>query len=188
MNSYMDVKDIVSRTLFPKSWMWSSVVLPPCTGNEPYWWDSRDTQPFDSILGIIIPMSKTFLFTSSKTTSKTVRYPLQDSITNWEITGISLSQTHGEVIVELQCCLFHQRSCLLTFRYLCGWSTGGHCQKRFLHWPQSTLLCNSWTTDGNKGCPPQLHPWPHHCESTLFSPCSKHILHLAMIYSWLLVN
>lgn len=177
MNLYMDVEEIVSRTAFPKSWMMASVVLPPCSRNDPYWWDSRDTQLFDSIFAIIIPTSKTFLFTSSKTTSKTMNYPLQDSITNWEITGISQSQTHGEVIVELQCCLFHQHSCRLTFRHLCGWSAGGHCQKRILHWPQSTILCNSWTTAGNKGCPPQLHPWPHHRESTPFSPCSKHILH-----------
>lgn len=188
MNSYVDVEDIVSRTAFPKSWFWRSVVLPPCPRSDPYWWDSRDAQPFGSILGIIIPTCKTFLFTSSKTTSAIVNHPLQDSITDWEITGISLSQTHGEVIVELQCCLFQQHSCRLTFRHLCGWSTGGHCQKRVLHWPQSTILRNSWTTAGNKGRPPQLHPWPHHRESTLFRPCLKHIIHFGVIYSWLLAN
>eukprot|EP00066_Takifugu_rubripes_P029347 XP_011618613.1 PREDICTED: complement C3-like [Takifugu rubripes] len=72
MNSYMDVEDIVSRSIFPKSWMWLSVVLPPCPGNDPY----------------------------CKTTSKTMSYPLQDSITNWEITGISLSRTHGICVAD----------------------------------------------------------------------------------------
>ncbi|XP_029707111.1 complement C3-like isoform X2 [Takifugu rubripes] len=72
MNSSMDVEDIVSRSIFPKSWMWLSVVLPPCPGNDPY----------------------------CKTTSKTIPNPLKDSITNWEITGISLSRTHGICVAD----------------------------------------------------------------------------------------
>lgn len=176
MNSYLDFEDIVTRTAFLESWAWIDVLLPSCANNDPYWWDSSDTQLFDSILGLIIPKSKTLLFTFSETTSKNLNHPLQDSITNWEIIGISVSQTHGEVIVSLQCCLFHHHSWSLTFRHLCGWSTGGLCQKRVLHRPQSAVLCNGWTTAGNKGCPPQLQPWLHHRESTLFISRSKHIL------------
>ncbi|KAK5866269.1 hypothetical protein PBY51_020475 [Eleginops maclovinus] len=65
-NSYMDSNDIVSRTKFPESWLWSDIKLPACPGQNP-----------------------------CDTTSVTKNIPLQDSITTWQFTGISLSTTHG---------------------------------------------------------------------------------------------
>ncbi|XP_070846544.1 complement C3-like [Chaetodon trifascialis] len=66
-DSYMDSNEIVSRTKFPESWLWSDIKLPAC---------SEDTQNCDS-------------------TSFVKNVPLQDSITTWQFTGISLSRTHG---------------------------------------------------------------------------------------------
>uniref|UniRef100_A0A671YQJ8 Complement C3-like n=1 Tax=Sparus aurata TaxID=8175 RepID=A0A671YQJ8_SPAAU len=58
-NSYMDSSEIVSRTKFPESWLWSDIKL---------------------------PLEK--------------NVPLQDSITTWQFTGISLSRTHGICVGE----------------------------------------------------------------------------------------
>ncbi|KAK5899739.1 hypothetical protein CesoFtcFv8_009183, partial [Champsocephalus esox] len=65
-NSYIDSNEIVSRTKFPESWLWSDITLPACPGQNP----------------CVI-------------TSVTRNVPLQDSITTWQFTGISLSTTHG---------------------------------------------------------------------------------------------
>ncbi|KAK5893217.1 hypothetical protein CgunFtcFv8_006111 [Champsocephalus gunnari] len=65
-DSYEDSNEIVSRTKFPESWLWSDIILPACTGPNP-----------------------------CETTSMTKNVPLQDSITTWQFTGISLSTTHG---------------------------------------------------------------------------------------------
>ncbi|XP_074521435.1 complement C3-like [Halichoeres trimaculatus] len=65
--SYVDSEDIFRRTAFHESWLWSSVTLPNCPIN------GRDCG----------------------TTSFQRRFPLPDSITTWQVTGISLSQTHG---------------------------------------------------------------------------------------------
>ncbi|KAI4800331.1 hypothetical protein KUCAC02_013323 [Chaenocephalus aceratus] len=65
-DSYDDSNEIVSRTKFPESWLWSDIILPACTGPNP-----------------CVPATMT----------KNV--PLQDSITTWQFTGISLSTTHG---------------------------------------------------------------------------------------------
>ncbi|XP_041822795.1 complement C3-like [Chelmon rostratus] len=65
--SYMDTNEIVSRTKFPESWLWSDIKLPSCP---------RQTPNCDSTYFV-----------------KNV--PLQDSITTWQFTGISLSRTHG---------------------------------------------------------------------------------------------
>ncbi|KAK1885746.1 Complement C3 [Dissostichus eleginoides] len=65
-NSYIDSNEIVSRTKFPESWLWSDITLPACPGRNP-----------------------------CDTTSLTKDVPLQDSITTWQFTGISLSTTHG---------------------------------------------------------------------------------------------
>uniref|UniRef100_A0A669CP00 Complement C3 n=1 Tax=Oreochromis niloticus TaxID=8128 RepID=A0A669CP00_ORENI len=77
-NSFMDSNEIVTRTKFPESWLWSDIKLPPCPRN-----------------------------THCDTTSFVKNVPLQDSITTWQFTGISLSRTHGicvgdsfEVIVK----------------------------------------------------------------------------------------
>ncbi|KAI4800332.1 hypothetical protein KUCAC02_013324 [Chaenocephalus aceratus] len=64
--NYADSNEIVSRTKFPESWLWSDITLPACTGPNP-----------------------------CETTSMTKNVPLQDSITTWQFTGISLSTTHG---------------------------------------------------------------------------------------------
>ncbi|KAM7393941.1 hypothetical protein PAMP_020774 [Pampus punctatissimus] len=66
-NSYMDSNEIVSRTKFPESWLWSDIPLPACPPQTPM-------------------CATTFI-------QKTI--PLQDSITTWQFTGISLSRTHG---------------------------------------------------------------------------------------------
>ncbi|XP_062283410.1 complement C3-like isoform X1 [Scomber scombrus] len=67
-NSYMDSNEIVSRTKFPESWLWSDIKLPPSPNGRP--------------------------------TSITKNVPLQDSITTWQFTGISLSRTHGICVGE----------------------------------------------------------------------------------------
>ncbi|XP_068584992.1 complement C3-like [Cebidichthys violaceus] len=66
-NSYMDSNEIVSRTKFPESWLWSDIKLPACPPQTP----------------------------NCVTTSLRKNVPLQDSITTWQFTGISLSKTHG---------------------------------------------------------------------------------------------
>uniref|UniRef100_A0A673AC78 Complement C3-like n=1 Tax=Sphaeramia orbicularis TaxID=375764 RepID=A0A673AC78_9TELE len=66
-NSYMDSNEIVSRTKFPESWLWTDITLPDCP---------RNSRNCDSTFHV-----------------KNV--PLQDSITTWQFTGISLSRTHG---------------------------------------------------------------------------------------------
>uniref|UniRef100_A0A672IG44 Complement C3-like n=1 Tax=Salarias fasciatus TaxID=181472 RepID=A0A672IG44_SALFA len=62
--SYLDSIDIVTRSSFPESWLWTDVELPN---------DSTSVQ-------------------------KSV--PLPDSITTWQLTGISLSRTHGICVGE----------------------------------------------------------------------------------------
>ncbi|XP_035515480.1 complement C3-like [Morone saxatilis] len=66
-NSYMDSNEIVSRTNFPESWLWTDIKLPSCPRQTP----------------------------NCDTTSVVKNVPLQDSITTWQFTGISLSRTHG---------------------------------------------------------------------------------------------
>ncbi|XP_051240231.1 complement C3 isoform X2 [Dicentrarchus labrax] len=66
-NSYMDSNEIVSRTNFPESWLWTDIKLPACPRQTP----------------------------NCDTTSFVKNVPLQDSITTWQFTGISLSRTHG---------------------------------------------------------------------------------------------
>ncbi|KAM8878284.1 complement C3a.1 [Spinachia spinachia] len=66
-DSYMDTNEIVSRSKFPESWLWSDIDLPACPQQTP----------------------------NCETTSLTKNVALQDSITTWEFTGISLSRTHG---------------------------------------------------------------------------------------------
>ncbi|XP_073325595.1 LOW QUALITY PROTEIN: uncharacterized protein [Pagrus major] len=71
-NSYMDSSEIVSRTKFPESWLFSEIKLPPC----PKQISNCDTTTFEK------------------------KVPLQDSITTWQFTGISLSRTHGICVGE----------------------------------------------------------------------------------------
>ncbi|XP_073327860.1 complement C3-like isoform X1 [Pagrus major] len=71
-DSYMDTDEIVSRTKFPESWLWTEIKLPPCP---------EGTRNCD-------------------TTSIKKNIPLQDSITTWQFIGISLSRTHGICVAE----------------------------------------------------------------------------------------
>ncbi|XP_060949245.1 complement C3-like isoform X2 [Limanda limanda] len=71
-NSYMDSNEIVSRTKFPESWLWSDIELPSCPQQTP----------------------------NCTSTSFVKSVPLHDSITTWQFTGISLSRTHGICIGE----------------------------------------------------------------------------------------
>ncbi|XP_038554036.1 complement C3-like [Micropterus salmoides] len=71
-NSYMDSNEIVSRTKFPESWLWTDIILPPCTRQNP----------------------------NCDTTTILKNVPLQDSITTWQFIGISLSRTHGICVAE----------------------------------------------------------------------------------------
>ncbi|XP_060949286.1 complement C3-like [Limanda limanda] len=71
-NSYMDSNEIVSRTKFPESWLWSDIELPSCPQQTP----------------------------NCVSTSIVKSVPLQDSITTWQFTGISLSNTRGICIGE----------------------------------------------------------------------------------------
>ncbi|XP_030585760.1 complement C3-like isoform X2 [Archocentrus centrarchus] len=66
-SSFVDTNEIVSRTKFPESWLWSDIKLPACPEQN----------------------------SNCETTSLSKNVPLQDSITTWQITGISLSKTHG---------------------------------------------------------------------------------------------
>ncbi|XP_031725593.1 complement C3-like [Anarrhichthys ocellatus] len=66
-NSYMDSYEIISRTKFSESWLWLDIKLPACPRQTP----------------------------NCDTTSLTRNVILHDSITTWQFTGISLSQTHG---------------------------------------------------------------------------------------------
>ncbi|MEQ2292168.1 hypothetical protein AMECASPLE_020319 [Ameca splendens] len=71
-DSYMDSNEIVSRTKFPESWLWTDIQLPYCTAQSP----------------------------NCGSTSLVRNVPLQDSITTWQFTGISLSRTLGICVSE----------------------------------------------------------------------------------------
>uniref|UniRef100_UPI0037E890C6 complement C3-like n=1 Tax=Semicossyphus pulcher TaxID=241346 RepID=UPI0037E890C6 len=71
-NSYVDSNEIYSRTIFPESWLWWDIKLPACPRGNP----------------------------NCDTTSSLKNVRLQDSITTWEFTGISLSRTHGICVGE----------------------------------------------------------------------------------------
>ncbi|KAK5620862.1 hypothetical protein CRENBAI_017565 [Crenichthys baileyi] len=71
-DSYMDSNEIVSRTKFPESWLWTDIQLPHCTAQTP----------------------------NCVATTMVRNVPLQDSITTWQFTGISLSRTLGICVSE----------------------------------------------------------------------------------------
>lgn len=180
----MDADEIVTRTTYPESWFLVDLVLPACPRQDPHWWGHRNTQQCDYNLVLNVPLILPFYF--SQTTSTTKTAALQDSITSWEIIGISLSRAHGKKIVHLQiCCCSTVINVFahfpLTSRHLCGWSSGRHCQEKLLPRPQASILCCRWRTAGNKGHPPQLQPWWHHCECMLLS-CPIQILNSATKY------
>ncbi|KAE8300826.1 Complement C3 Complement C3 beta chain Complement C3 alpha chain [Larimichthys crocea] len=70
--NYMDSNEIVTRTKFPESWLWKDINLPACPKQIP----------------------------NCRTTSVVEVVRLQDSITTWQFTGISLSRTHGICVGE----------------------------------------------------------------------------------------
>ncbi|KAM9314813.1 complement C3-like [Pholidichthys leucotaenia] len=69
---FMDSNEIVSRSYFPESWLWSDIKLPACPEKRP----------------------------NCETTSFLKDFPLQDSITTWEFIGISLSKSYGICIAD----------------------------------------------------------------------------------------
>ncbi|XP_045898028.1 complement C3-like, partial [Micropterus dolomieu] len=71
-DNYMESNEIVSRTKFPESWLWTDIILPRCPGGR----------------------------LNCDTTSAEKEFPLQDSITTWQFIGISLSRTHGICVAE----------------------------------------------------------------------------------------
>uniref|UniRef100_A0A8D0AEL5 NTR domain-containing protein n=1 Tax=Sander lucioperca TaxID=283035 RepID=A0A8D0AEL5_SANLU len=71
-DSYMDSDEIVSRTNFPESWLWSDFILPACPQGNP----------------------------NCDTTTLMRHFPLSHSVTTWQFTGISLSRTHGICVGE----------------------------------------------------------------------------------------
>lgn len=92
MEEFVNSDSIVTRTLFPESWLWEEVTLPKCPSLNPNW------------CGIHAPIvsnrwcfcfNKCFSFFSQTTSVSRVGLHLKDSITTWEITAISLSKTHG---------------------------------------------------------------------------------------------
>uniref|UniRef100_A0A8C1GZQ5 Complement component c3a, duplicate 4 n=1 Tax=Cyprinus carpio carpio TaxID=630221 RepID=A0A8C1GZQ5_CYPCA len=72
---FVNSDDIVTRTLFPESWLWEEVVLPKCSSLNHQC--QTTTLPRDGL-------------------------KLKDSITTWEITAISLSSTHGICVADVQ--------------------------------------------------------------------------------------
>lgn len=92
-NSYMDNDEITSRTNFPESWLWTDILLPACPAKTPKWWATNaltSKHPWGRCPNL------RWSFFYSDTTSFVKNVPLQDSITTWQFTGISLSKTHGE--------------------------------------------------------------------------------------------
>lgn len=93
-NSQLESDEIVSRTQFPASWLWTDVALPPCPVNQPAWWIHWHNRII--YLDFPLPGVKTLLSFLSPSTSVQRNIPLQDSITTWQFIGISLSRSLGE--------------------------------------------------------------------------------------------
>ncbi|KAI7810846.1 complement C3 [Triplophysa rosa] len=75
MEEFVNSDSIVTRTLFPESWLWEEVTLPKCPSLNP----------------------------NCRTTSVSRNgIKLKDSITTWEITAISLSKTHGICVADVR--------------------------------------------------------------------------------------
>lgn len=94
----MDSDEIVSRTKFPESWLWTDIKLPPCPQTNPNWWVNRNIhadKKYTDNLAFTCQGFNIFIFFSD-TMSVQKNIPLQDSITTWQFTGISLSRNHGE--------------------------------------------------------------------------------------------
>uniref|UniRef100_A0A665W0L5 NTR domain-containing protein n=1 Tax=Echeneis naucrates TaxID=173247 RepID=A0A665W0L5_ECHNA len=66
-SSEFDMDEVVSRTAFPESWLWSMIQFPPCPSFLP----------------------------NCESTSLEKHFNLKDSITSWQLIGISLSRTSG---------------------------------------------------------------------------------------------
>ncbi|KAL2086308.1 hypothetical protein ACEWY4_017367 [Coilia grayii] len=69
---YLSSDEIVSRTQFPESWLWEDLTLPQCPQESPH---------------------------CSTTAIQKTSY-LKDSVTSWQISAISLSETHGMCVAE----------------------------------------------------------------------------------------
>ncbi|KAM9769655.1 complement C3-like [Menidia menidia] len=66
-SSYTDRNDISTRTNFPESWLWMDLMLKPCPPQD----------------------------TNCVSSSTETNILLKDTITTWQLTGISMSATHG---------------------------------------------------------------------------------------------
>ena len=146
-----------------------------CTHNNPtlhfYMSDSSNMYSSPRSLEIL-----KLVFHSSDTTNFQKNVPLQDSITTWLFTGISLSRTHGEDSVNTICLSLHiffiisfcfsslSFVSLLSLRYLCWRTIRGNCPEGLLHWSQATLLSCPRRADRSQGNPSQLQPWSCHCK------------------------
>ncbi|XP_042573190.1 complement C3-like [Cyprinus carpio] len=71
---FVNSDDIVTRSLFPESWLWEELKLPKCSSMNRQC--QTTTLPRDGL-------------------------KLKDSITTWEITAISLSSTHGICVADV---------------------------------------------------------------------------------------
>ncbi|XP_035993189.1 complement C3 [Fundulus heteroclitus] len=72
-DGYTDRNDIMTRTNFPESWLWNDIRLSGCPTNDP----------------------------NCKTVTLTTKtFPFPDTITTWQLTGISLSRTHGVCVAK----------------------------------------------------------------------------------------
>uniref|UniRef100_A0A8C1RJI8 Complement component c3a, duplicate 4 n=1 Tax=Cyprinus carpio TaxID=7962 RepID=A0A8C1RJI8_CYPCA len=69
---FVNSDDIVTRSLFPESWLWEELKLPKCSSMNRHHCSASD-----------VPVL------------------LKDSITTWEITAISLSSTHGICVADV---------------------------------------------------------------------------------------
>uniref|UniRef100_A0A3P9MSY0 Complement C3-like n=1 Tax=Poecilia reticulata TaxID=8081 RepID=A0A3P9MSY0_POERE len=70
VDDYYMSNKITTRSKFPESWLWYDLTLPECPGEDP------NCRVFQK------------------------KYALPDSITTWQLTGISLSKTHGICVAE----------------------------------------------------------------------------------------
>ncbi|KAM3622593.1 uncharacterized protein V6R79_000787 [Siganus canaliculatus] len=69
---YVESDEITSRGMYPESWLWFEIKMPPCP---------RETTYCDS-------------------TTYVKNVPLQDSVTTWQVTAVSLSRTHGICVAD----------------------------------------------------------------------------------------
>lgn len=90
-DSYMDSNEIVSRTKFPESWLWSDIKLPPCPESRPNWWVDTNLHTENTLITLLVPHKVCELFF--------------DSVTPHQLRGGSLCKTQSQPgsLLELVC-------------------------------------------------------------------------------------